>query len=183
MKTTFVRTSIIAAFTILTVSAASAQTTTTLPDSSQTTTVTADVSEQAKVTVPTGVSFSVTNVGASTVAAAASVTIDGIVLATATKQLKVSLQANAAAFTPSVTGAVTWSAADVSWGAGTFSNLGVGAAGTLSSTAYGEVATCAADVASCSTTNLVFTLAPKASVKRSGGHTLSMTWKIESIGS
>ena len=182
MRNAFIRTSIIATFTVMTAGLASAQTTATLPDSSQTTTLTATVSEQAQVTVPAGVTFNVTNIGASTAASAASVTVDGIVLATATKQLKISLQANAASFTPSVVGAGTWSAADVSWGAATFSNSGVGAAGTLSALAYGEIATCAADAASCSTTDLVFTLAPNASVKRSGNHTLSMTWKFESIG-
>jgi hypothetical protein len=30
---------------------------------------------------------------------------------------------------------------------------------------------------------LKFTLAPNTSVKRSGNHTLALTWKVESIGS
>ena len=114
-------------------------------------------------------------------ASAATVTIDNIVLASATKKLKVSLQANAASFTPAVNGAATWAASDVTWNAATFSNLGTGATGTLSSAAYGEIATCAADVASCSTSDLVFTLAANTNVKRSGNHTLAMTWKFESI--
>lgn len=84
----------------LAVGMASAQTTRTLPDSSETTVLTATVAEQAKVTVPASVAFTVNDVSASTPAAAASVTITDIVLATATKQLKVSLQADAAAFTP-----------------------------------------------------------------------------------
>jgi hypothetical protein len=172
----------IVAFAVMTAGIASAQTTVTLPDSSQSTTLTANVSEQAQVTVPAGVTFNVTNVGASTAASAASVTVDQIVLATATKQLKISLQANAASFTPSVALAATWTAADVSWNAATYSNSGVGAIGTLSNSAYNEVATCGADAAACGTTDLVFTLAAKTSVKRSGNHTLSMTWKFESIG-
>jgi hypothetical protein len=45
------------------------------------------------------------------------------------------------------------------------------------------VATCTADTATCSTTGLVFTLAAKTTVQRSGNHTLSVTWKFESIGS
>lgn len=173
----------ILAFAVTTAALASAQTTITMPDSSQTTTLTANVSEQAQVTVPTGVTFNVTDVNADTAATGASVTVDSIVLATATKQLKISLQAGAASFTPSVVGATTWSAADVTWAAATFSNSGVGASGTLSNSAYTEVATCAADAASCSTTDLVFSLAAKNTVKRSGNHTLSMTWKFESIGS
>ncbi len=172
----------IAGLIITSAGVASAQTTVVLPNESQSTTLTANVSEQARVLVPAGVTFNVTNIGAATVSDAASVTVDQIVLATATKTLRMSLYANAAAFTPSVGGAVTWARGDVSWSAGTFSNGGTGATGTLAATA-GAVANCAADVAACSTTNLVFTLAANASVKRSGNHTLVMTWKFESIGS
>lgn len=166
---------------LLVAGVAVAQTTVTLPDTSQTTTLTADVSEQAQVTVPAGVTFNVDDISGSTAASAASVTIDNIVLATATKQLKVSIQANAAAFTPPVALAATWSASDVTWNAATWT-AATGASGTLSESAYGEVATCAVDTASCSTTGLVFTLAADTSVKRSGNHTLAITWKFESIG-
>jgi hypothetical protein len=166
---------------VLGATGAAAQTSVTLPDTSQTTTLTANVSEQARVTVPSGVTFNVTNVSASTAASAASVTADSIVLATATKQLKVSLQGNAASFTPPVGGATTWSASDVTWNAATWTNA-TGSAGTLSSAAYNTVATCDADAASCSTTGLTFTLGAKSTVKRSGNHTLVVTWKFESIG-
>ena len=158
-----------------------AQTPITLPNTGQTTTLTANVSEQARVTVPSGLTFNVTNIAASTAASAASLTVDDIVMATATKQLQVSLQANAASFTPPVTGATTWSAGDVTWNAATWTN-GTGASGTLSSSAYNTVATCTADVATCSTTGLVLTLGAKTTVKRSGNHTLVVTWKFESIG-
>lgn len=161
--------------------AAWAQTTVTLPDTSQSTTLTASVSEQATVTVPAGVTFDVTDITGSTAASAASVTVDNIVLATATKQLKVSVQANAASFTPPVALATTWAASDVTWNAATWTNA-TGASGTMSDAAYNEVATCAADTASCSTTGLVFTLASKPTVQRSGNHTLAITWKFESIG-
>lgn len=160
---------------------AHAQTTVSLPDTTQTTTLTANVNEQAQVTVPAGVTFNVTNVGSSTPASSATVTVNNIVLATATKQLKISLQASAASFTPPVAGATTWSAGDVTWNAATWTNA-TGAAGTLSDSAFNEVATCTADAASCNTTGLVFTLGAKTSVKRSGNHTLSVTWKFESIG-
>jgi hypothetical protein len=165
----------------LAAAAAGAQTTVTLPDTSQTTTLTSNVSEQARVTVPANVTFNVTNIAASTAASGASVTVDNIALATATKQLKISIQAAAASFTPPVAGATTWSAGDVTWNAATWTNA-TGASGTLSNSAYNTVATCDADAASCSTTGLVFTLGAKSSVKRSGNHTLNITWKFESIG-
>jgi hypothetical protein len=162
-------------------SPAYAQQAVTLTDTSQTTTLTANVSEQARVTVPAGVTFNVTNVTAATAATAASVTVDSIVLSTATKQLQVSLQGNAASFTPPVALATTWSAGDVTWNAATWTNA-TGASGTLSNSAYATVATCAADATDCSTTGLVFTLGAKATVNRAGNHTLVVTWKFESIG-
>ncbi len=126
--------------------------------------------------------FNVANVAASTAATAASVTVSNIVLATSTKQLRVSLQGNAASFSPPVAGATTWGAADVTWNAPTWTNA-TGASGTLSNAAYSTVATCAADAADCSTTGLVLTLGAKSTVKRAGNHTLIVTWKFESIGS
>jgi len=179
---TLTRTSILMAVLLLVPALGMAQTTVTLPDTSQTTTLTANVSEQAQVTVPAGVTFNVTDISGSTAASAASVTIDNIVLATATKQLKVSIQANATDFTPPVALATTWAASDVTWNAATWTSA-TGASGTLSDAAYGEVATCTADTASCSTTGLVFTLAANTGVKRSGNHTLVITWKFEAIGS
>ncbi|MGH9238258.1 MAG: hypothetical protein ACRD3G_09490, partial [Vicinamibacterales bacterium] len=76
-------------------SPAGAQTTVTLPDTSQTTTMSANVSEQARITVPATVTFNVSNIGISTAAAAPTVTADQIVTSSASKQLKISLQANA----------------------------------------------------------------------------------------
>ena len=163
-------------------SAAYAQTSVALPDATRTTNMTATVSEQARVTVPAAVAFTVNNVAASTAATAAAVTVDGIVLSSATKQLQVSLQANAASFTAPAGGGTTWDAADVSWNAATWTNA-TGASGALSNAAYTTVATCAANAAACSTTGLVFTLGAKASVQRAGAHTLVVTWKFESIGS
>jgi hypothetical protein len=182
MEKSFLRIPLIAGALVISAAAgAAAQTSIALPDSSSTTTLTATVSEQARVTVPSGVTFNVTDLSASTAASAASVTVDSIVLATATKQVKVSLQGNAASFTPPVVGATTWSASDVTWNAATWTNA-TGSSGTLSSSAYNTVATCDADAATCSTTGLVFTLGAKSTVKRSGDHTLVITWKFESIG-
>ena len=157
-----------------------AQTTITLPDTSQTTALTAVVTEQAQVTVPAGVTFNVANVAANTLAAAASLSVQNIVLSSATRQLRVSIQANAASFTPPAVGATTWTAADVSWNAATWTNA-TGTAGTLTSSAYTAVATCTADVSDCSTTGLVFTLGARPTVRRAGNHTLVVTWRFEAI--
>jgi hypothetical protein len=162
---------------------ASAQTNVSLPDTSQTTVLTATVSEQARVTFPSAVAFTVNDITGATAASPATVAITNIVLATATKQLKVSVQAETAGFSaPAPGGSTTWSATDVSWNAATWSSA-TGAAGSLSNSAYTAVGTCAADAANCSTTGLVFTLGAKAGVQRSGSHTLTVRWKVEAIGS
>lgn len=183
MKNAFVRTSMIVALTAMSAAVASAQETVTLPDNSQTTTLTANVSEQARVTVPEFIQFDVVNTSAATPANAATpVTVTNIALASATKQLKISLSANAANFTPSVGGGTTWASSDVSWTDVAFSNGGDGTAGSLAGVnSYQVVQTCAADVTSCSTTDLPFTLAAKPAVNYAGNHTLVMTWKFESI--
>ncbi|MBA2304561.1 MAG: hypothetical protein H0W08_18280 [Acidobacteria bacterium] len=159
-----------------------AQTTVVLPDTSQTTDLSVSVSEQARVTVPSGVSFIVANVGAATLANGVAVTLEQIVLASASKQLLIALRANASAFTPPSSGTATWAAADVSWNAPSWTAAS-GAAGTLGSATFNTVATCDAGATACSTTALLFTLAPKPSVQRSGTHILVVTWKVESIGS
>ena len=181
MGTVLVRTSMIVGLTVISAGLASAQTAVALPDSSQTTLLTAAVSEQAQVTVPVGVTFNVTNVALATASGPASVTAAGIVMSSASKTLKIWLKGNGPVFTPSVAATPTWVVADVSWNAATFSNGGTGVVGTLAET-YTAVVTCAANVASCSTTNLVFTLAAKPAITRAGDHTYTMTWKFESIG-
>jgi hypothetical protein len=161
---------------------AGAQTVVTLPDTSQMTTITADVTEQAKVTVPSTVTFNVTDVSSSTAASAASVSATDIALSSATRQLQISLEAAAASFTPPVTGATTWAATDVSWNAPTWTGSSSAASGTLSSSSYNNVATCDANVGTCSTAGLVFTLAANAAVTRAGNHTLVINWKFAGIG-
>ena len=177
-----VRAASVPAFVLVFGAAASAQTSVGLPDQSQTTTLTANVSEQARVTVPASITFNVTNVGASTSASAASMTVQNIVLASATKQLKVSVRANATGFTPPSVGATTWSASDVTWGNDAWTNA-TAASGTLSDSAFNTVATCDAGATGCSTNGLTFSLGAKSSVTQSGNHTLVVTWRFESIGS
>src|SRR5688500_16253869 len=72
------RPGLMAAGVLLWSTGALAQTTVTMPDTSQTTTVSASVSEQARITVPAGIAFSVTNIGAATVANPATLTVDQI---------------------------------------------------------------------------------------------------------
>jgi hypothetical protein len=178
----FLRRVLVAAGALVLPASAHAQIVVVLPSTSLSTTLTATVSEQARVAVPAGVLFSVGDIGASTAASAASVAVDQIVLATATKQLRISLQAGAASFTPSIGGSPTWAASDVSWNAATWTQA-TGSAGTLSAAGYNAVATCTAGVSNCSTSQLIFTLAPNTAITNAGNHTLSVTWKIESIGS
>ncbi len=166
---------------VLGASNATAQTTVALPDTSQTTLLTATVSEQARIVVPASVAFAVTNIANNTSATAATVTVDRIVLATATKQLKISVQAASASFTPPVVGATSWSASDVTWNAATWTRA-TGVSGALSAVSFTQIATCDPAAADCSTTDLIFTLAAKPTVSRSGAHTLVVTWKVESIG-
>jgi hypothetical protein len=151
-----------------------------LPNQSSTVTFTANVSEQCDVnTLPSAVSFNVVDHTAATNSSSETVTINNILLQNG-KGLKISLEANAANFTPPTGGTVTWAASDVSWNAATWTN-GTGAAGTLSNTAFNSLVTSAANAATLSTTGLIFTLAGKDTVDRAGNHTLVATWKLESL--
>jgi hypothetical protein len=153
--------------------------TVTLPDSSLSTVVQLSLLDTATVTVPATLTFVVNDITSAT-AATAAVTVTGLSLGTA--HLQISLQANAAAFTPPSVGATTWNAGDISWTAGTWTN-GTGSAGTLTSSAFNIVATCNAGflVTGCNNAAIGFTLAAKPGVKISGSHTLTMTWKFASI--
>ena len=162
---------------LVTVGAASAAVV-TLPNTTQTTTFTATVSEQANISVPAGVTFNVTNVSASTASSAQSVSATAIVLTNA-KALRVELEALDPVFTPATGGSVTWAASDVSWNAATWTN-GTGASGTLGDM-YRKLNDTSANAASTATTNLVFTLAAKATVDRAGNHTLWACWKFSSF--
>lgn len=135
--------------------------------------------ESAEVTVPAAVNFFVYDIGSSTDSSAQSVSATDIGL-DAGHALKISLKADVENFSPPVGGATTWSAGNISWNTASWSN-GTGASGTLSNTAYNEVARTNADATSTSTSNLVFTLAAKSTVSRAGEHSLSATWKFESF--
>jgi hypothetical protein len=165
--------------TLVGVSTAQAQVTVLLPDTSQTTTLTATVSPQARVTVPAGITFNVTDTAVATAASAASITITNVVTPSASNQLRLSLQADAASFTPPAAG-TSWTASEVTWAAASWTNAS-GSAGTLSSAAYNTVATCDPNASACGTTGLVFTLGANTAVNRSGNHTLVVRWRFQAI--
>jgi hypothetical protein len=150
----------------------------TLPSTLNTTTLTATVSEQATISVPASLTFTVTNVNVTTSVSSGTISCTNIVLNN-TKTLKMSLQANAAAFTAPTGGSVTWSASDVTWNTGSWGAGPTGSSGTLSSAAYGAVVQTAANAASLSG-SFTLTLASKV-VDRAGNHTLALTWKVESL--
>ena len=150
-----------------------------LPDTSQTTTLNANCGEQANVTAPTAITFAVSDVSQPTLSTNQAVSATSIVLGSG-KALKVSLQANAANFTPPVGGAITWAASDVSWDAPAWTG-GTGSVGTLSSGAFNTVSQSTANAPELSTTALVFTLAAEPTVTSAGTHSLVTTWKFESI--
>ena len=161
---------------------AEGQTTVTLPDAASTTTLTAAVAEQAVVSVPASMSISVNNVAVETARPNQGVTVSNIVLGSATKQLRISVQANAASFTKPAAATTTWSASDVSWTTTQAWTNAAGSDGTLSNVAFNTVATCNAGATSCSTNRLKFMLAPNASITVSGAYTIGIVWKFESIG-
>ena len=143
--------------------------------------MTASVSEQCAAYLPDLVEWEVDDVSSSTPSEAQFVVANNIVFSSETKQLRLSIKANAASFTPPDGSGTTWAASDVSWNGCSWTN-GTGAAGTLSDSSYNVVVTSAARPYLLATMGLVFTLAAKSSVSKSGDHTLVCTWKVESIG-
>lgn len=152
----------------------------TLPDTSKTTTFTATVSEQAEVSASSAIAFAVEDVTSSTTNTSnASVSATSIVIDNG-NTVKVEIQADASSFSAPTGGSVTWSAANISWDAPTWTG-GTGASGELSAAGYTAVATSNANASELSTTALAFTLAAKATVDRAGAHTLAATWKFSSV--
>ena len=108
------------------------------------------------------------------------VNIDNIVLANATRRLRVLVRSVAANFTPPFVGDATWATSDVSWNAAIWQN-GTGYAGVLNNAVFVRIAETAANVPNTLSTNLVFTLAGRVTVRRAGNHTLNMTWRVEAF--
>jgi hypothetical protein len=131
------------------------------------------------VTVPPSVGFFVTNVSMSTTGSPNPATLSYTAAVIPVGQvLQFSLKADASAFTSPSPGAAI-AASDVSWATSSASG-GTGFSGTLSDTTWGPVFT-STTLPVTGSVDLTFTLAPPAAGIRSGAHTLTMRWKIESM--
>jgi hypothetical protein len=164
-----------AAGLLLAATAAGGATVYTMPATTLPVHLTYTVLRQAQVIVPAGISFDVHDISVSTTSAAVSVTTTGIIVYG--NFMHIGLSADAASFTPPVTGATTWASTSVVWSAATWDG-GTGVGRALSSTTVGDLVSCSAHLDHCSTTNLVFTLVPNTSVKRAGLHTITARFKF-----
>jgi hypothetical protein len=140
--------------------------------------VSAAAQEMVSITVPSTVSFSVTDVSRSTSGAPSPTTISfSNANLIAGKALRVSVQAGGAGFTPPSGPSIP--ASNVSW-----TNLGAGGGtgwnGTLGSSSYTLVFQ--SDPARTSGhVDLEWTLSAPGSGIRAGNHQLTIRWKVESI--
>ncbi len=140
--------------------------------------VSAAAQETVTISVPLAVSFPVTDVSRST---SGTPSITTIVFSNANlsagKALRVSVQSDAAAFTPPSGSSIPVSS--VSW-----SNLGasggIGWSGTLSASSYALVFQSNPATAS-GHMDLEWTMAAPTSGLRAGNHQLTIRWKMESI--
>lgn len=134
------------------------------------------------VTVPTGVSFAVRDVTATTAGTPATtqVTFSNPRNFAKTEQLRVSVQADSATFAgPGTTHIAT---SKVSWIASTSS--GTASNGTLAAGSYTQVYVSPSNLKNSSTgsVTLSWSLAPVAAAGlRSGTHTLTIRWKFEAF--
>lgn len=142
------------------------------------TVVPAGAQETVSIAVPAAVSFAVTDVSRSTTGSPSPATISfSNASLNAGKALRVSVQADAAAFTPPNGSSIP--ASKVSW-----STVGVaggtGWNGTLSATSYTLVFQSGPSPTS-GHADLAWTLAAPGSAVRAGLHQLTIRWKVESI--
>ena len=140
--------------------------------------VSARAQETVSISVPLAVSFSVTDVSRST-SGAPNVTTISFSNANLSpgKAIRVSMQSDAAAFTPPSGTSIP--ASNVSWN-NLGANGGIGWNGTLNSSSFALVFQ--SDPARTSGhIDLGWTLAAPASGIRAGNHQLTIRWKVESI--
>jgi hypothetical protein len=140
--------------------------------------VSAAAQETVSITVPATVLFAVTDVTTPTTGKPSPVTLSyASAVLVAGKAFRVSVQADAASFTPPNGPGIP--ASTVSW-TNMGASGGVGANGTLSSSSYTRVFQ--SDPASTSGhVDLAWTLAAPGSGIRAGTHQLTIRWKLESI--
>ena len=139
--------------------------------------VRAGAQDTVSVSVPMAVAFTVTDVARSTSGAQGPVRISFSNASLDGKALRISVQADAASFTPPSGASIP--ASKVSWNSPA-ANGGLGMSGTLGSSSYamvfqGNPATPSGYV------DLGWTLAAPGSGIRAGVHQLTIRWKIESI--
>lgn len=134
--------------------------------------------ETVRITVPSAVSFAVTDVSRSTtgVPSTARISFSDAILIPG-RALRVSLKADAAAFTPPSGSSIP--ASNVSWTTAG-ANGGTGSNGTLSTSSYVLVFQ-SAPVTLSGYVDLGWTLAAPGSGIRAGSHQLTIRWKVESI--
>jgi len=143
--------------------------------------VSAGAQEMVNITVPSTVSFAVTDISRSTTGAPTPTTVrfsNAILIpALPPRVLRISVKADAATFTPPSGSSI--SSSKVSW-AVFGANGGTGFSGVLSSSSYAIVFQSQPPSLS-GQVNLGWTLAPPGSGIRSGNHQLTIRWKVESI--
>lgn len=136
-----------------------------------------DAADSVKITLPTAVSFAVTNVGNSTVGAPNPSAVSFSALnVLATNVLRISVKADAD-FTPPSGTAIP--ASKISWTTASATN-GTGSNGTLSTSAYTQLFQSTLTKKSGSV-NVTWTLGAPGSGIRAGAHTLILRWKLESV--
>jgi hypothetical protein len=136
--------------------------------------------ETVDVVLPAAVSFTVFDVSVATTGSPEPTRLEFTsIQLQAGNALRVSVQADAAAFTPPAPGGSTIAASKVSW---TTSGAvgGSGTPGTLSDTAYSQVFE-TTTAASAAQIDVHWTQAAIGGGVRSGSHDLTMRWKLESV--
>jgi len=136
--------------------------------------------ETVNITLPGAVSFAVINVSTATTGGPnpATITYDSASL-TSGHYMRISIEADSANFTRPAAAGGSIPAGNVSWTAGGATG-GTGYGGTLSATMYTRVFDSETDP-SVGSANLTWTLAAPGDTVRAGDHTLTATWKIESM--
>jgi len=136
--------------------------------------------DSANVTLPTMVSFQVSNVNLATTGSPdpTLVSFEDASIPPG-YAVRISIQANSTDFTPPVEAGTTIPASYISWTTSGSIN-GTGYSGTLSATSFTVILLGNTNATSAST-NVSWTLDPLPEGVRAGSHTLNATWKIESL--
>ncbi len=134
--------------------------------------------ESVNIDIPSAVSFAVDDATQTTVGSPNpfSITYSGASLDSG-NELRLSVMASSTTFTAPA--GVPIPASNVSWTIGSVTN-GVGAPGTLTADSFTQVYVSDPNAVSGGV-DIIWSLAPPPAGVRAGQHTLSVTWKIESV--